>query len=279
VEAAEYGDGDDPAIAATVAGRAGRDPLSDALMGARLVEIEDVSPDDIFELLLVADEHMVEGLPAQATDESLSDRFHVRGSYCCLDHLRPDALGDAIERGSELLVPVSDQEPGRRALRGRVSQLLSGPLLRGVPRGRDMDDSTRSLVHQEEEEQRPEEQVVSLHEVAAPDVVGVVLDEGRPRLAATATLANGAHVLLHGPLTDRDAQLQELAPNPFGTPQPVLGSHVPDQGDGLGGDPMFGVLGPRSATPEDAKPLAVPAQDRLRLDDGQGAAPCRKHRS
>src|ERR1022692_3710880 len=90
---------------------------------------------------------------------------------------------------------------------------------------------------------RPEEQVVGLNEVAAPEVVGVVLDEGRPRLAATATLADGAHVLLHGPFADLDPELQELAPDPFGTPQSVLGRHLPDQADGLGADSGFDVPG------------------------------------
>jgi hypothetical protein len=130
----------------------------------------------------------------------------------------------------------------------------------------------------EEKEQRPEEQVVGLHEVAAPDVVGVVLDEGRPRLAATATLADRAHVLLHGPLADLGAELQELAANPFGTPHPIVGRHLPDQTDGLGFDPAFDVPGPRSPASEHAKPLAMPPQDDLGLHNGQSDAPRGQHR-
>src|ERR1022692_4717064 len=130
----------------------------------------------------------------------------------------------------------------------------------------------------EEKEQRPEEQVVGLHEVAAPDVVGVVLDEGRPRLAATATLADRAHVLLHGPLADLGAELQELAANPFGTPHPIVGRHLPDQTDGLGFDPAFDVPGPRSPASEHAKPLAMPPQDGLGLHNGQSDAPRGQHR-
>ena len=117
-----------------------------------------------------------------------------------------------------------------------------------------------------------------MHEVAAPDVVGVVLDEGRPPLAATAVLADGAHVLLHGPLADLDAELQELAPDPFGPPKSVLGRHLPDQADGLGGDPAFDAPGLGSPTPEHAKPLAMPPQDGLGLHNGQGAAPRGQHR-
>jgi len=132
--------------------------------------------------------------------------------------------------------------------------------------------------NRKKEEQGPEEQVVGLHEVAAPDVVGVVLDEGRPRLAATATLADRAHVLLHGPLADLDAALQEFAPDPFGPPTSVLGRHLPDQADGLGGDPTFDAPGPGSPTPEHAKPLAMPAKDGLGLHNGQGAAPRGQHR-
>src|SRR5450631_4450887 len=44
----------------------------------------------------------------------------------------------------------------------------------------------------------------------------------------------------------------------FGPPKSVLGRHLPDQADGLGGDPAFDAAGLGSPTPEDAKPLAMP---------------------
>ena len=43
--------------------------------------------------------------------------------------------------------------------------------------------------------------------------------KGLAGVAAAAALADGAHVLLHGPLADLDAELQELAPDSFGPPQ------------------------------------------------------------
>jgi len=97
-------------------------------------------------------------------------------------------------------------------------------------------------------------------------------------VTATATLADGAHVLLHGPLADLDAELQELAPDPFGPPKSVFGRHFPDQANGLGGDPAVDASGLGSPTPEHAKPLAMPPQDGLGLHNGQGAAPRGQHR-
>src|SRR5665811_136441 len=139
-------------------------------------------------------EQMVEGLAPQAADKSFTDGIHVRGPHRRLDDPGTHALGNAIEYGSEFLVAVSNQKPRRQAVYGRVAQLLRRPLLRRVSRGRHVDLLARPLVHQEEKEQRPEEQVVGLHEVAAPDVMRVVLDERRPSLASPATLADGAHV-------------------------------------------------------------------------------------
>ncbi|HEX3679244.1 MAG TPA: hypothetical protein VHU90_05955 [Galbitalea sp.] len=92
-------------------------------------------------------------------------------------------------------------------------------------------------------------------------------------MAATAVLADGAHVLLNGPLAQLYAEFQELAPDPFGPPQSVLRRHLPDQADGFDGDPAFHAPGPGLPTPEHPKALAMPPQEGLGLHDGQGAAP------
>jgi hypothetical protein len=53
----------------------------------------------------------------------------------------------------------------------------------------------------------PEQEIVGLDEIAGPHPLGVVLYEGCPALAATASAANVAHVLLDRPLADLDPQL------------------------------------------------------------------------
>ena len=47
-----------------------------------------------------------------------------------------------------------------------------------------MDDAPRAQVSDDIGEQRSEEQIMELEEVARPNVLGVVPEEGRPGLAA-----------------------------------------------------------------------------------------------
>jgi len=82
-----------------------------------------------------------------------------------------------------------------------VTQLLRRPVPGGASRGCYMKDSSRALVHREEEKQGPEQQVVGLHEIAAPNIVSVVRDERRPGLPLT-TRPPGAQVLLDGAFAD-----------------------------------------------------------------------------
>jgi hypothetical protein len=48
----------------------------------------------------------------------------------------------------------------------------------------------------------------------------MVLQEGRPALSAAAAIADTAHVLLDRPLADLDPELEELATDSLGAPQP-----------------------------------------------------------
>jgi hypothetical protein len=67
-----------------------------------------------------------------------------------------------------------------------------------------------------------------------------------------------------------------FSPNAFGTPEPVLASHPPDQLDGL-----FRQRGPVRlvglglSSPQQTKPFSMPADNRIRLDEEQGISPPR----
>jgi hypothetical protein len=55
---------------------------------------------------VVDEQHVVEQLAAYAADKSLLDGIHIRRANRRPDHLRADALGCAVERGTELVVPI-----------------------------------------------------------------------------------------------------------------------------------------------------------------------------
>lgn len=53
--------------------------------------------------------------------------------------------------------------------------------------------------------ERPKEEISDLQEVARPDLCGVVVQKGRPRLAPWLVCANRPHVLLNSALADMHA--------------------------------------------------------------------------
>jgi len=83
-------------------------------------------------------------------------------------------------------------------------------------------------------------------------------------------------VLLDGPLRHLDAELQELAANPFGAPETVLVGEPSDQLDGFRRDARRRGLGrPGSRSPEEPEALPMPAEDRVRFHDEKRLSPTR----
>src|SRR5947208_2401012 len=91
-----------------------------------------------------------------------------------------------------------------------LAQLLGDPGVGRVARHADMHHLARAERDHEGGIDRPEERVRDGEAVARPDRVGVVAQEGRPRLARPLRRASVAHVFLHGPLGDTHVQLQQL---------------------------------------------------------------------
>jgi hypothetical protein len=75
-------------------------------------------------------------------------------------------------------------------------------------------------------------------------------------------------------LRDSDAELQELASNPFGSPEPVLGGHATDERDHIRSETRFvWIAGAGFPTPEESESLPVLSENGLWLDQKQGMAP------
>src|SRR6185503_11017029 len=103
----------------------------------------------------------------------------------------------------------------------------------------------------------------------------MVLQEGRPTLAAAAAAANATHVLLDRPLADLDPDLEQLAADALGAPESPSRRHVADELDRLGWQRRR-LPRARSSPPEQAEAGTLPAQNGLRLDDGDRATPRRQ---
>src|SRR5262249_3604669 len=148
-----------------------------------------------------------------------------------------------------------------------LPQLLGDPLVRGRAGHAEVHDAPRAEFADEGGEERPEERIMGLEEIAGPDVLGVIAEEGRPGLPPGAWGPPPPHVSLHGAFRDRDAELEQLAPDPLGTPQPVVGCDPRDQLDRLGWDLRLVRPRARFPPPEQAQALPMPPEHGLRPDD------------
>src|SRR3712207_3046771 len=81
------------------------------------------------------------------------------------------------------------------------------------------------------------------------------------------------YVPLNRPLRDLDSDVEQLAADTLGTPQMSVGRHLLDQPDRLSWELRFPGRRVRFPLPAQPKPLPLPPQDRLRLDDQAGMLP------
>src|ERR1039458_8507079 len=211
---------------------AGRDPLLDPLMGASLIEVDLVLPSQRIEVSIAKQENVVEHLSPCTAHKALHHRIHLGRSDCDLDDLRPGPVRHSVKRCSTLVVAVAQEETRGMAIHGCVAQLLGRPFLRGIPRGGGVDHSSRPKMDDEECVDLAEEDVIGLHKVTRPGLVGVILQERRPGLSATAR-ADRAHIFLHGAFADLDAQFEQFPTDALSTPQPTSAGHVANEVDGL----------------------------------------------
>ena len=87
----------------------------------------------------------------------------------------------------------------------------------------------------------------------------------------------GSHVLLNGPLTYVNIQLEEFATNPFRSPQSILARHLLDQGDGFSRDFWFDRSCSGLVFPIELEPLTMPTEERLWLNDEKRLLPGSNH--
>jgi len=240
---------------------------------ARPVEIRDVFAEHAGQMPLAEDEDVVQALTAHAPQEPLAGGIRPRRARGRAQDADAAARGDLRERGPEFAVVVADQVPRALVERRGLAQLLGDPGIRRVARRAHVDDPPRGQLNHTERVQRAEEQVGDRQEIAGPDLVGVVAEEGRPRLPARARGAMAAQVGLDGALRHADAEFAQFAADPLCPPEWVVGRHLPDQGDGLGWERRPARPGAGFPPPERAEPRAVPPQQRLRLDEEEGLPP------
>ena len=216
---------------------------------------------------------MIQALAAEAAEEALADRVQVGRPGWDRDHVNIRACGGRGEVAPELAIVVPDQEPRCAVVRRSLSELLSDPRIGRGAGDVDVDDLAGPVGDDKERVDRAEPGVVELQDIAGPDVVRVVPEEGPPGLAVLPARTDGPHVLLDRPLAHADAEREQFAADPFGAPQPVGSGHGLDQVDELHAQPPPCPPPPGLMVPEEGEQVTMPAEEGVGLDHMEGIAP------
>ncbi len=89
----------------------------------------------------------------------------------------------------------------------------------------DVDDLPLLQLNDKKCKERPEAQVSDMQEIAGPDLPSMIAQEGCPTLPSGARRERMPHVLLNRSFADVNPQLQQLATNPFRSPESVVPCH------------------------------------------------------
>jgi hypothetical protein len=158
----------------------------------------------------------------------------------------------------------------------RFAQLLECPGGSGMGRHMDVEDTPSRVFHEHEDIQETKGRRHDDAEITGHDGLGMITHKGLPALGcgtfAWPMLPALGHVLPDGPWRHAQAQLQqELIRNALLAPGQVVVGHLPDERLEVRREPRSSDVG--FPPPEEPEPLPMPADERRRLDSGQGWPP------
>ena len=98
------------------------------------------------------------------------------------ENLNPAPIRYPVEGIPILVVVVANEEARPLAERGCLPQLLGHPVITWTSCHPEMHQATRLQLHDNEDKDSAEEEVIGLQEIAGPDILGMVAHKGRPGL-------------------------------------------------------------------------------------------------
>src|SRR6266545_6211312 len=223
-------------------------------------------------MLLVQDDDVVETFSAQGADQSLRDGVRLRRTNGRRDSVDADALSALSKLGAIDGIPIAEQMAGFPAPWCGLDELPPHPSCRRVGCHVDMHQLASAVGDEYQHVQRLERQRGHRQQIGGPKVVSMVAQERAPGLTGWARWFAPA-IASNRATADHDAQLQQLASDPFGAPQPVVAGHSRYQVPYLRGEMRASATGGGPPTPEQAPALPMPTDDGVRGDERQVLAP------
>jgi hypothetical protein len=154
---------------------------------------------------------------------SLRRSKHLDATRCCY----------ACDTRPEFAIIIPNEICWRLPIRSRLPQLVRYPEIRRRSRHVHMQHPPRLQFDEEKGKKRTDEEIRDLQKFTGPDVFCMIAQEDFPALSTGSFWANLLHILLDGPFTHPNIQLEKLTSNALRPPEAVVGCHRPNQPDGL----------------------------------------------
>ena len=219
---------------------------------------------------------VIQHLSADAADPSLGDRVLPGRPVRRLRRLDAERPNGRDYGGAELGVAIEDEKAWSLVERERLPKLLDNPGRSRPLRHREVHHAAPRMVDEDEDVQDVEGRGRHSKEVHPDDGLLVVAEEDLPSLDHVPWRRPSRHVPRHRPLCDVEAEHQQFAMDPRGTPGRVLSSHLANEVAQLAVD-----AGParapwaRSPSPEQAEAQSMPANHGVGLHDDEDICPPR----
>ena len=167
--------------------------------------VVDVSAQDSPEVSLVEDDHVIETLAPNASNDPFDVGALPRGARRRRNLLDVESRNAPFEVRPVDSIPVSQQVTRRRIPRKSINDLLRGPLCRRMLRDIEMDDAPAIVTENDENEQNPEGGGRQREEVDGHQDLDMIVEKAPPGLGRWLATAN--HVLGNSGLRNGDAEL------------------------------------------------------------------------
>ena len=243
------------------------------VVNAIVVMVVHVIADHSAEMVFVQRDDMVQDLAPNTPDPSFRDpvlpgRLDARPYW-----FETRGLQKRDHASIEFRIVVEDRVSIWGSFGKRFAQLLDDPVCSRVAGDVEMQDLSPPLFDDEKAVQQLERDRGHGEEVESHDHVAVVSEEGQPPLARVATAIDPPKISGDGPFGDDEAELLKFSVDLRGSPVRVLFGQTSDQRPDLFGGLRPAAPRPGTPAPKEPKTRAMPADDRLGLDDDEDVGP------
>ena len=190
-------------------------------------------------MLLLDNEEVIQAFSPHTTQKTFANGIGLRGLIRGSKHLDATGFRYSCKMLPEFPIIIPNQVCGYLPIWRCLPQLLRNPGIGGGSCHIHVHDFPRFQLDDEKGKQRTEEEIGDLQEITGPHLCCMIAEKGLPSLSTSAFWMDLLHILLNGPFTHANLQLEQFSTDALCSPESVIGCHLLNQGNRLGRKPWF----------------------------------------